>query len=371
MELSSGAPASRRLFAHFPWGALALTAAIAALGVWNLASASRNGHAKLWLYQLVWLGAGLVAALLLTTWDYRKLIALAYPVYGFVILLLLGVMFHGKVVMGARRWLDLGPVHLQPSELAKLAVIIVLARQFHDRPPPKGGYGLPRLLFPFALILLPTALIMKQPDLGTALVVAAVGVTLCVFARIRTVTLVALALCGAAGSVGAWRYSLKGYQKRRVETFLNPDGDALGAGYHANQSMIAVGSGQLTGKGWGQGTQTQLSFLPEQHTDFIFSVWAEEHGFLWCLLLLLLYLSLFIWTLVVAGQARERFGSYLAAGVAGMLFWQVFINIGMVTGVMPVVGVTLPLMSYGGSSLLTILLGLGLCWSVELRHNLF
>ncbi len=373
MELSAFGPpqSSRRLFARFPWAALGLTVAVALLGVWNLASASRGGHGNLWASQLLWLAGGLALAFLLSLWDYRNLLALAWPIYGAVMLLLLAVAVHGKTVLGARRWLDLGPIHLQPSELAKLAVVVVLAKLFHERPPPKEGYGLPQLAIPFALILLPTALVMKQPDLGTALIVAAVGLTLCAFARIRTPTLVLLLVVGAAGSVGAWHHFLKGYQKKRIESFLNPEGDALGAGYHANQSIIAVGSGRLLGKGWGKGTQTQLSFLPEQHTDFIFSVWAEEHGFLWCALLLLLYFGLFGWCLAVAGQARERFGSYLAAGVAGLVFWHVFINIGMVTGVLPVVGVTLPLMSYGGSSLLTVLLGLGVVWSVEMRRATF
>jgi rod shape determining protein RodA len=169
----------------------------------------------------------------------------------------------------------------------------------------------------------------------------------------------------------AWSHFLKGYQKRRVETFLNPDGDALGAGYHANQSMIAVGSGQLSGKGFGQGTQTQLSFLPEQHTDFIFSVWAEEHGFVMCVFLILLYFGLVVWTLWVAGRARERFGTFCAVGVAALFSWHVFINIGMVSGLLPVVGVTLPLMSYGGSSLLTVLLAVGLLLNIDMRRNVF
>ncbi|MHB8418210.1 MAG: rod shape-determining protein RodA [Myxococcales bacterium] len=370
MELVGAAP-SRRLAARFPWGALLLTCAIAGLGVWNLASASRVSHVSLWKSQVAWLAGGLAVVALLAFWDYRHLMALSLPFYGLTLLLLVAVMLKGRTVMGARRWLDLGPLHLQPSELAKLSVLLLLARLFHERPPPKEGYGLPQLLLPFALILAPVALVMKQPDLGTALIIAAVGLTLCVFARVRTPTLVVLILVGAAGSAVAWQRFLKGYQKRRIESFLNPEGDALGAGYHANQSMIAVGSGRLTGKGWGKGTQTQLSFLPEQHTDFIFSVWAEEHGFLLSALLILLYFCLFVWALWVAGQARERFGSYLAAGVAALIFWHVFINIGMVTGVLPVVGVTLPLMSYGGSSLLTVLIGIGLVLNVQMRRQMF
>jgi rod shape determining protein RodA len=371
VELSPAIGRQRRLLVNFDWPALLLTLAIAGLGVWNLESASRTGHGNIWMTQLVWLGVGLACILALALWDYRHLIFLAYPIYVAVLLALVGVLIKGKTVLGARRWLDFGPVRLQPSELAKLAILLVLARYFHDRLPVRGGYRLRDLLIPFALILLPVALVMKQPDLGTALIIAAVGLTICLFARIRIVILAVLLVVGASGSVVAWTHFLKGYQKRRVETFLNPDGDALGAGYHANQSMIAVGSGQLTGKGFGQGTQTQLSFLPEQHTDFIFSVWAEEHGFVMCVLLIGLYLALVLWTLAVAARARERFGTFCAVGVAALFSWHVFINIGMVSGLLPVVGVTLPLMSYGGSSLLTVLLAVGLLLNIDMRRGVF
>jgi len=187
------------------------------------------------------------------------------------------------------------------------------------------------------------------------------------FAKVRWQALVSVAVVLAVGAVFAYPH-LKPYQKKRVETFLDPEGDVLGAGYHATQSMIAVGSGQGLGKGWGQGTQTLLSFLPEQHTDFIFSVWAEEHGFVGCLLLLSLYYALVIAAVGIAGNARDRFGHFLAVGVAAMLFWHAFINMGMVTGIMPVVGVTLPLLSYGGSSVLAVMTGIGLLNNVAMRR---
>jgi rod shape determining protein RodA len=210
-------------------------------------------------------------------------------------------------------------------------------------------------------------LILKEPDLGTAIIVLLVGLSMILFARVRWRTLAILAAVAIVGARVAWPH-LKPYQRQRVLTFLNPKGDALGAGYHAQQSMIAVGSGQGLGKGWGQGTQTRLSFLPEQHTDFIFSVWAEEHGFLGCMLLLLLYYALIASGVTLVGAARDRFGHFLAAGLTSMFFWHAFINIGMVTGVMPVVGVTLPFMSYGGSSALVSFLAIGLLTDVGMRR---
>jgi len=184
---------------------------------------------------------------------------------------------------------------------------------------------------------------------------------------VRWRTLAVIAGVGVGVALMAWPH-LKPYQRKRVESFLNPEGDVLGAGYHATQSMIAVGSGQGFGKGWGQGTQTLLSFLPEQHTDFIFSVWAEEHGFVGCLLLLALYFALVASALGIAGDARDRFGQFLAVGVTAMLFWHAFINMGMVIGLLPVVGVTLPLMSYGGSSVISVALAVALLANVGMRR---
>jgi rod shape determining protein RodA len=345
-----------------------LVLAVAALGVWNLASASRSAHAPVWISQLSYMAVGAAIALGIGLFDYRRFMRLAYPFYGFVILLLLVVFVKGRVIMGARRWIDIGPVNLQPSELAKVAVALALARWFHmDAGKRKDGYGLLSLVVPALITLLPAVLILKQPDLGTALVVLCVGATQILFARVRWKTLALLAGVGIVAAFLVYPH-LKPYQRKRVETFLDPQADARGAGYHATQSMIAVGSGQGLGKGWGQGTQTLLSFLPEQHTDFIFSVWAEEHGFVGCLLLLALYYALVVSALGIAGNARDRFGHFLAVGVTAMLFWHAFINMGMVTGVLPVVGVTLPLMSYGGSSVVAVLTGIGLLNNVAMRR---
>jgi rod shape determining protein RodA len=367
-DVSLAGTPQRRLFAHFPWHVAFVVLAISAIGIWNLGSASRSAHSPVWISQTWWMGVGAGVALAVTLVDYRAFHRLAWTFYAGVVVLLLLVMVHGRHVMGARRWLSLGPVNFQPSELAKLSVALALASWFAaDSEKRKDGYGFFGILLPFGIILLPALLILKQPDLGTALIVMAVGFTQILFAKVRWKTLALLAGIGVAGAVLVYPH-LKPYQKKRVETFLDPGADAKGAGYHARQSMIAVGSGQALGKGWAQGTQTNGLFLPEQHTDFIFSVWAEEHGFVGCLLLLALYFALVTSTVDIAGNARDRFGHFLAVGLTGMLFWQVFINVGMVIGVLPVVGVTLPLMSYGGSSVLVIYTAIGLLANIGMRR---
>jgi rod shape determining protein RodA len=307
-------------------------------------------------------------ALLVSLVDYRNYQLFAWVFYGLVILLLVFVALKGKRVMGARRWIGLGPFNLQPSELAKLAVLLALARWLHDDAERrKEPYGLRGLAIPLAIILVPAVMVKFQPDLGTALIVAGTGFTMLLFAPVRWKTIAILGVVAVGGATLGYPH-LKPYQKKRVETFLNPEGDRRGAGYHASQSIIAVGSGEGTGKGWGQGTQNNMRFLPEQHTDFAFSVWAEEHGFLGCSVLLALFFALVASAIGIAATARDRFGHYAAIGVAAMLFWQAFINAGMVIGLLPVVGVTMPLISYGGSSVMTILLAIGLLANISMRR---
>jgi rod shape determining protein RodA len=367
-EVTLAAAPHRRLFARFPWHMAFLVLAISAIGIWNLASASRSAHAPVWISQAWWMGGGILIALGMTLVDHRAFQRLSWVFYAGVIVLLLLVHFKGRYVMGARRWLTFGGVNLQPSELAKIAVALVMANLLAtDADRRREPYGFFGLLLPLAIIGLPAALTLKQPDLGTALIIFSVGATQLVFARVRLSAILVLVALAVGGGVFAYGH-LKDYQKSRITVFLRPDSDVKGAGYHASQSIIAIGSGQGTGKGWGQGTQTYLSFLPEQHTDFIFSVWAEEHGFIGCLLLLLLYFALLASAVDVAGAARDRFGQFLAVGLTGMLFWHVFINVGMVIGILPVVGVTLPLMSYGGSSVLAVFTAIGLLANIGMRR---
>jgi rod shape determining protein RodA len=358
---------------HLHWPLVLCTAIICSLGVWNLASATKNAPVLMARVQGQWMAIGLVAVVVLLFIDYRWLQTLAWPGYFAALGLLAGVAFAGKKVLGARRWLQLGGMQIQPSEFVKLAVIVVLARWFtrDETGARKGHYGLFDLWRPFLLIFIPVALVMKQPDLGTALVTFAIAMTMVMFAKVKWRDLVIMFASGAGVAVFAWKRLLKDYQKQRILTFIDPQAYAKGAGYHSIQSVIAVGSGQWSGRGWGEGTQNQLAFLPEQHTDFIFSVWAEEHGFMGGVVLIALYAFLVLAALDVAANARDKFGSFLALGISALFFWHAFINMGMVTGVLPVVGVPLPLFSYGGSSVVADMLGIGILLNVSLRRFMF
>ena len=363
----------RRLAQFFDWGLLSLTIAIGGAGLVTLYSAvSSDGtpaQNPLFIKQLIWFGCGLVAMVVSFLFNYKALERWAYFIYSISVGLLVWVLFFGKVVGGSRRWLSLGPVSLQPSELVKIAVIIVLARVFAKILTARG-LTLRALVQPMALTLIPFLLIVRQPDLGTAMVVALIAVSITMFVKIERRTLMVLMSCCTLAVPMVW-FLLKGYQKQRILTFLNPDRDPLGAGYHIIQSKIAIGSGMLSGKGFLKGTQNALAFLPEQHTDFIFSVLAEEWGLIGAGGLLLLFLFLILWALNIAQHCRYPFGTILSVGDTAMIFWQVLINVGMVMGLMPVVGVTLPFISYGGSSIITMMLGIGLLLNVSMRRFLF
>lgn len=544
--MSSGVKSGDRLrLAELHWPVITIVVAIALLGVYNLSSAAAARDPDLYLTQFYWmLFAGLITAGTLFI-DYRITESLAYPVFVIVCLLLVGVLAQGRIAKGAERWLDLGFVSIQPSEFAKLATVLCLARYFGDKPD-SGGYtigslvrplnpsrplaviagllvfrnkpfvvdpigelarllrkklgGLPPpphdllwfrvllilailalaaiavlviirwerrvellntwppgrrkrlivltlgvaltllvglawvrnqpfvrdpfgvtisylvasagagathehlhpgnlmrallglgalaylvaslrnmrvgagslselIIAPFDLVLLPAGLILVQPDLGTAGIVILVGMVIILVVGVRLRSLVILGLFGAVIAAVGWFGILKEYQKNRILTFIDPEHDTQGAGWNAVQSMIAVGSGQWFGKGHKGGTQTQLSFLPEQHTDFAFSVWSEEQGFIGCAVVVTLYCLLILFAISIAADARERYGALLAAGCAAIIMWQAFINLSMVMGMFPVVGITLPLFSYGGSSVLTVMMAVGILLNVHWRRR--
>lgn len=528
------------------WSLLVVVALIGLLGCYNLHSSAAHHDAGLYITQLQWLGLGALVAGLCLTVDYRVTETLAYPAYGFVVAMLVAVLAVGKSAMGAKRWLVLGPITFQPSEMAKIAIIFCLARYFstrtlkegysirdlarplnitrplaclallaiawdkpwlsdpmgqlarrvHERmvdgPPPiedligfrmvllsvialtwgagfwaigriertvallhpwpplrrrrlrlgltcvcaallalllwgwrapgvmdpfgatltaldaaarDGGahaalrptYGVRSLLAgllttylmaalmhlramvrptlaevlvaPLDLLLVPALLVLVQPDLGTAGIIVAIGMTMIFVVGVQLRSQFIMGVLSTVVAFVAWFGVLKDYQKRRILTFIDPEQDIRGAGWNAVQSIIAVGSGKWLGKGHKNGTQTQLSFLPEQHTDFAFSVWGEEQGFVGCLALVLLYLTFVALALTLAARAREPYGVLLATGVTALIVWQAIINIGMVIGVLPVVGITLPLFSYGGSSVLTVMFGVGLLLNVHWRRR--
>lgn len=362
----------RRLLTHFDWVLLILVVVIAAIGIVNLYSATtawpRTGL-TIYYKQGVWVGCGLLLALGICTFDYRKLEYLSPFFYVGSLLLVGGVLVFGKTIMGAQRWIDLGFFNLQPSEVMKIVIILSLAAYFANHEEPLG-YGLKALVRPLAMLIVPVFLIAKQPDLGTALLLLAIGGTMALYAGIRRRTLVLFGGLGLLACWGGWHF-LHGYQRQRIMTFLNPESDPLGAGYHIIQSKIAVGSGGFSGKGYLEGTQSQLAFLPERHTDFAFSVFSEEWGFFGCLILLSLYLLLMIWGLRIADRAGDRFGTFVALGVVALLFWHATVNLGMVVGLLPVVGVPLPLFSYGGTSMVTTMIGIGLLFNVSMRRFVF
>jgi len=362
----------RRLFIHFDWVLLGIVLGIALIGILNLYSAAamiEMTGIPYYLKQIFWLLIGLAVMVTIAFVEYRYYSDVAYIVYCVALFLLIVVLVYGIITSGAQRWVRIGPFSFQPSEFVKISFILALAKFFH-RPPDRKGYALKQLLLPFLLLLVPVGLILKQPDLGTAIILLLVFFSVLIFVKIRWSSLLTIGLTGAAAVPLLWSL-LKDYQKRRIITFFNPNLDPLGAGYHLIQSKIAVGSGGVIGKGFLKGTQSKLGFLPEQQTDFIFSALGEEWGLIGSLLVIGLYVALILWGLRIAVQARDRFSAILAFGVVAMLFWHVFINIGMVLGMMPVVGIPLPLLSYGGSFIVSTLIGVGLLLNVSMRRYLF
>lgn len=309
-----------------------------------------------------------MAMLVIALIDLRWWMRFAYPLYFLGILLLLVVEFAGYTGMGGTRWIDLGFMRLQPSELAKVAVIMALARYFHGLTL-KGTQKLSNLFIPLAIIAVPAALVVRQPDLGTAILLSAGGVGVLFLAGARA-WLFVVGFIGAISSIPvAWQL-MQNYQRERVLTFLNPERDPLGAGYQILQSKIALGSGGTWGKGFMGGTQSQLNFLPEMKTDFIFTVLAEEFGMVGGVGLITLFMIIIGYGVVVSLTCRSQFGRILASGLSLVVFLYVFINIAMVMGLLPVVGVPLPLVSYGGSAMITVMIAYGLIFSVAINRRI-
>ena len=327
-------------------------------------------HSQAFAKQSVFIGLGLIGMLIAMSIPPQYYFRLAYIVYGMCIVLLILVDVVGAIAKGSQRWLVLGPINIQPAEPTKLALILAMARYLSRNPPRIGGYTFKEIIIPGLIFGVPAGLIMGQPDLGTALVVTAVGGGMLLFAGVRVKVLVMLTVPVLLAIYPAW-ISLHDYQKRRIQVLFDPESDPRGSGYHINQSKIAVGSGSVFGKGYMQGTQTQLEFLPEHTTDFIFSVLAEEWGFVGSIGVLVLYLVFLFRLLRIVNRTKDLFFTCVCFGVTTLLFIHTLVNIGMVVGLLPVVGLPLPLFSYGGSSMVSCLFSLGMVLGLDMRRLTF
>jgi rod shape determining protein RodA len=356
----------RRLYHHIDWALVAAIFALCALGVVMIYSATAaRTSSHLYITQLYAIVIGIGALLVTLSLDYRTFTDKSHVVYGLLLVVLLYVMFRGKVEMGARRWIPLYIFNFQPSEFAKVGVALVLAKFFGEH---RGVPAWTDLVIAGLLTIVPLGLIAREPDLGTAVTLVPVFLAVAYLAgmQMRIFGVLFLGLILLAPVV--WKFGLKDYQKSRISTFLDPSQDAKGAGYQQIQARITVGSGGLTGKGFKHGTQGQLQFLPVAHNDFIFSVLAEEQGFAGVLVALGLYLFVILRSLEAARLAKDRPGSYLVLGVLASFTFQVIYNVTMSAGLAPVKGLTLPLMSYGGSSMIATLAGFGLILNVRMRR---
>lgn len=349
------------------WGLIMLLCLISTVGFAMLYSAA-NGSWQPWASkQMARFAIAFIPMIAAALIDIRYWFRISYWLFALAMVLVIAVDLRGVIGMGAQRWIDLGVIQLQPSELMKIALIVALARYFHS----VSTENAPRIIdlfIPVGLVVVPAVLVLKQPDLGTAMMLLASGAIIFYLAGVR-LWLFGAAAAAAAGAAPVIWSMLRDYQRARLTTFLSPDSDPLGAGYHIMQSKIALGSGGLFGKGFMLGTQTHLSFLPERQTDFIFTMIAEEFGLVGGLALLALYALVIAYGFTIALRSRNQFGRILGLGLATNFFLYVFINTAMVIGLIPVVGVPLPLISYGGSAMVTVMLGFGLLMNVSIHRD--
>ena len=352
------------VLADQPWRVLVPLTLLVGFGAAVLYSAAGGSFSPYASSQLLRYAVFLVAAFVISYLPVELTRLAAYPIYGAILLLLIAVEIIGQVGGGSQRWLDLGPIVVQPSELMKPAIVLVLAAYFHALPPGMTGELRP-LIPPALLIAVPVALVLLQPDLGTSLAILFGGGVVMFLAGLPGKWFGGAALAGMVLAPAAYFFALEDYQRRRVTTFLDPESDPLGSGYHITQSKIAIGSGGITGKGFGEGSQSHLDYLPEPHTDFVFATMAEEWGLLGGLFVLLVFGIVLRWGLNVAHRAPDRFSRLLAGGMTATIFFYVAINLMMVMGLAPVVGIPLPFVSHGGSSMMTNMICIGVLMMID------
>jgi len=337
------------------------------VNLYSATSVYSGARAELYISQVYWLFVGGILGGVLIAVDYRHLERLGYVFYTFGVFSLALVFVLARDVRGSARWIEFGSFRFQPSEFMKIFLVIALAKYLHDDPRNEGR-TLRDLAIPAALTAVPALLVLRQPDLGTASILVLVFLTIAAVTRVRWKSVALFVGTVVCAAPIVWTYVLLPYQRARITTFLNPEDDILRSGWHAHHSRVAIGNGGLFGNGYLKGSQNQFLFLPDQFTDFPFPVFAEEWGLVGCVVLVCLYAFVAIWGIRVASQAKDRFGAVLGVGCAAIIFWHALINLGMTSGVLPVVGVTLPLFSYGGSSVTTVMVALALLMSVSMRR---
>jgi len=367
--MGSSRPRGVLAFLHsFDWTLVALLMLLGGIGVGMLYSVAEGDWSPWAVRHAIRFSLGVGLMMIAALIDIRIWMAIAYPAWAGVMVLLLGVEFFGSAAMGAERWLEIGPIRVQPSELMKIALVLALARYYHGLSSDRAS-GFLGLIPPAILIGAPVLLILRQPDLGTAVLLALAGVVIVFMAGLNWWIIIFGAGAAAVGAPLFYTFGLQDYQRQRIFTFLNPEADPMGEGYQILQSKIALGSGGVWGKGYMEGTQAQLDFLPEKHTDFIFTMLGEEFGLMGCLFVLILYALVSARLVMIATSCRNQFSRLAVAGIAATFVSYVFINIAMVTGLAPVVGVPLPLISYGGTVIITVMAGFGIALSAHLNRG--
>jgi rod shape determining protein RodA len=344
------------------------------IGILNLYSATHTDNnpyvSDLYKSQIMWFLLATCIGFTISLIDIRTIAKFSYFLYFSGVFILILTYLIGDISMGARRWLEIGPLRIQPSEFMKIILVLALAKWF-SRFSPDEELNLKTALIPALIAFIPSFLIIIQPDLGTGSLLLIIFLIICFYRRLKWSSIIKIVILGIIGSGIMYKYGLKEYQRKRIETFFNPYKDAKGSGYNAIQSEIAIGSGRMFGKGYMKSSQASLNFLPENHTDFVFSIFNEEHGLFGSMLLICLYLILFLRLVWLAKNVTRIYDSILVIGVLAILFAHTFINMAMVTGLIPIVGIPLPLMSYGGSSLITLGVSMGLVTSISNSRNLF
>jgi rod shape determining protein RodA len=361
-------------FKRYDFSFIGSMSAIFLVGILNLYSAthsqSSEGLDLLYKSQLIWFTISVTVAIIISFLNPKTFERFSYFAYVLTLFLVFLVMLMGKSGMGAQRWLVLGPIRMQPSEFMKMGLVLALSR-FFTRVNPERELGFKELILPGIIVMIPSIMVILQPDLGTGMLLLFIFCMMIFYKRLRWKTIATLGIIAMVSGVLMYNFGLREYQRKRILTFVDPYQDAKGSGYNAIQSEIAIGSGRLFGKGFKNSSQASLNYLPENHTDFVFAIFNEEHGFFGSVFLIILYLVFFMRLIWLASSVQRFYDSVLVVGIMSIFFWHAFINMAMVSGLLPIVGIPLPLMSYGGSSMLTFGVGVGMATSISNTRNFF